>query len=479
MKAKELLLLLFLTLAALLIHGYHPRAEDAEIYLPGVEKLLHPELFPFNAQFFEPHAASTLFPNLIAGSIRLSHLPLEPALFIWHVSSIFLLLLACWQLNARCFTEPKARWGGVTVVAATLTLPVAGTALYIMDQYLNPRNLSAFAVIFAIVKVLDEKYLQASLFLIFASIIHPLMSAFALSFCILLLMTKNKRLQAFAALFPFGISLAPPPKSYHQIALTHSYHYLIRWEWYEWLGVIGPLFILWWFSRLARERGWQSVDLLCRTLFIYELLYVPLALALSIPARLEALARLQPMRSLYLLYLVMLVIAGGIIVEMVLKNHIWRWLALLVPLSVGMFASQRTLFPASAHIEWPGARQENRWVEAFQWIRSNTPNDAIFALDPNYMNIPGEDEQGFRAIAGRSKIADSVKDSGAVSMFPAMADEWSRQVQAQSGWSKFQLRDLRKLEGKYGIGWVVVQQPAPQGLACPYHNSAVLVCRLE
>jgi hypothetical protein len=27
-----------------LVSGYHPYAEDAEIYLPGVEKILHPEL---------------------------------------------------------------------------------------------------------------------------------------------------------------------------------------------------------------------------------------------------------------------------------------------------------------------------------------------------------------------------------------------------------------------------------------------------
>ena len=64
MKRKEFVGLLLLTLGALLIHGYHPWVEDAEIYVPGIEKILHPELFPFNAQFFESHAHSTLFPNL-------------------------------------------------------------------------------------------------------------------------------------------------------------------------------------------------------------------------------------------------------------------------------------------------------------------------------------------------------------------------------------------------------------------------------
>jgi hypothetical protein len=467
------------TLAALLVHGYHPWAEDAEIYLPGIEKLLHPELFPFNDQFFEPHAGSTMFPNLIAASVRLSHLPLSIAIFIWHVGSIFLLLLACWQLSARCFSERKLRWGGVGLVAAALTMPLAGTALYIMDQYLNPRNLSAFATIFAIVKIIDRKYLQAGIFLVLTTVIHPLMSFFALSFCVLLTVTRQPRLQWLAALFPFGISFDPPPRTYHQVALTHSYHYLTRWEWYEWLGVFGPMLILWWFSRLARKRGWRTVDSICRTLLIYELIYLAIGLVLSIPARFEALARLQPMRSLYLVYLLMLLLGGGVLVELLLKNRVWRWLAFFLPLSIGMFASQLMLFPSSAHVEWPSARPKNRWVEAFQWVRENTPNNAIFALDPNYMSIPGEDEQGFRAVAGRSSIADAVKDSGAVSMFPLMADEWWRQVQAQSGWNQFQLQDFRRLQGQYGINWVVLQQPGRFGLSCPYHNEAVLVCRLN
>src|SRR5258707_12168986 len=88
-----------LTVGAFLVHGYHPFAEDAEIYLPGVEKILHPELFPTGQEFFASHANLTLFPNLIALSLRASHLPFEAGLFLWHVLSIFLFLLACWELS--------------------------------------------------------------------------------------------------------------------------------------------------------------------------------------------------------------------------------------------------------------------------------------------------------------------------------------------------------------------------------------------
>jgi hypothetical protein len=191
------------------------------------------------------------------------------------------------------------------------------------------------------------------------------------------------------------------------------------------------------------------------------------------------LARFQPMRSLYLLYVLLFLFAGGLLGEFVLKNRVWRWITLFAPLCIGMFMAQRALFPASAHIEWPGAAPKNQWVQAFEWIRSNTPRDAIFALDPSHMNLPGEDENGFEAIAQRSMLADAVKASGAVSMFPALAEEWLRQVQAQSSWTTLQADDFRRLNAEFGVTWIVLQQPGVAGLDCPYRNAAVLVCRVD
>jgi hypothetical protein len=118
-------------------------------------------------------------------------------------------------------------------------------------------------------------------------------------------------------------------------------------------------------------------------------------------------------------------------------------------------------------------------VQAFEWVRDNTPPDAIFALDPHYMHIPGEDENGFRAVAQRSKLADWSTDAGAVTMFPPMAEEWLKQVQAQSGWRAFQLQDFRQLHGRYGVNWIVLQQPGVPNLQCPYENQTVKVCRVD
>jgi hypothetical protein len=172
------------------------------------------------------------------------------------------------------------------------------------------------------------------------------------------------------------------------------------------------------------------------------------------------------------------VIGGGLAGQYVLRTHTWRWVVLFVPLSLGMYFAQRQLFPASSQVEWPWAQPRNQWVQAFEWIRGNTPVDALFALDPRHMDLPGEDENGFRACAERSRLADLVKDKGACSMFPPLAVRWLEQVEDQKDWKHFGKADFERLRQKYGVSWVVVEQPGPAGMECPFQNPAVRVCRL-
>lgn len=476
--------LLLLTLGALVIHGYHPYAEDAEIYLPGVEKLLHPELFPFHSEFFKTQGNLTLFSRLIALSVRLTHLPFDYALFLWHLFSIFMLLLASWKLATRFFTSESARWGAVTLMAVLLTLPLAGTALYIMDQYVNPRNIAAFAGLFAVLNVIDGKLIRAALWLVFAVIIHPLMVWFALSFCLLWLACKRiEEKSAFKPAMPALLLFLPKifyptSEAYHEAIRFHENHYILQWQWYEWLGAVAPILIFWLLQRLSRKRNMVDAARACRVLVIYGTVYFVAALVISVPRQFEGLARLQPLRSLHLLYMLLIIIGGGFLAEHVLKNRVWRWLVLFVPLCPGMFFAQRSLFPASNHVEFPWIRPRNRWAQAFLWIRSNTPKDAVFAIDPVYIALPGEDTVAFRPMAERSSIADGYKDSGTVSMFPPLADLWWEQFQAERNWKNFTAADFLRLRDRYGVNWLVLRNPGVAGLDCPYQNQAVRVCQV-
>jgi hypothetical protein len=151
-----------------------------------------------------------------------------------------------------------------------------------------------------------------------------------------------------------------------------------------------------------------------------------------------------------------------------------------------MFYGQRQMYPASAHLEVPGAAPHNAWLQAFAWIRQNTPVDSLFALDPHYMTLPGEDYHGFRALAERSALADYEKDGGMAARVPRLAPRWLKEVNAQTGWQNFQPADFNHLKSEFGVTWIVLARPqhnptgqAPEpGMICPYQNAELQVCRL-
>jgi hypothetical protein len=492
LKIKDFIVLMLLTAAAFAIHGHHPAVEDAAVYNPGILKILNPSLFPYGAEFFEPEARLTIYPNLMAESVRISHASLDEVLLFWHVVTIFLLLLACWRLSGQLFEQASARWGGVALVAALLTLPVAGTSLYVMDEYVGPRSIAVFCAAFAVDSALKRRYLAVALWTILAAPIHPLMSVFGLSLVAVIVWLQHfggiqgmrrilQRAPALPMVLPSGLSLGYPSQTYQRLIQDQTYLFLLKWEWYKWLGIFGPLVLFWWFHRIARKHAMVKLELLCRSLMLYEAVYFGVAVAFTVPPGLVGLVRFQPLRSLQLVYLFLYLVGGGLLGQWVLRDKAWRWMILFVPLCAGMFYSQRVIYASTPHIEWPWTEPANDWLRTFAWIRKNTPTDAVFALDPNHMRLPVEDHHGFRALAERSKLADANKDRSQTILFPdlPLAEECAAQIHALNGWNNFSLADFQKLKKSYGVTWVVVAQPGALGLSCPYQNQTLEVCRIN
>src|SRR5271157_1999378 len=139
---KTATILVGLALFAMLVQGYHPGAEDDGVYLAAIKKDLNPALYPHDADFFRVQLQATIFDKVIADSIRLthlfrlSHLSVGVTILLWQFASVVLILWGCLRIARRVFVETHAQWAAVAFVAALLTLPVAGTALYLDDQYL-------------------------------------------------------------------------------------------------------------------------------------------------------------------------------------------------------------------------------------------------------------------------------------------------------------------------------------------------------
>jgi hypothetical protein len=486
-KPTPVLKLLSLAFVALLIHGYHLGVDDAEIYVPAIKKAADPSLYQFGSKFFMTHAHLSVFPTAVGDLARLTHLPVNLDIFLCYFAGIFLLLIASWRLASLCFRTDAARWGSVVLLAGVLTVPVAGTALAIMDPYLTARSLSTPATIFSVACYLAGNRRAALLWLLAVALIHPQMGVFGAAFlvCASLVRGYVPRRQPAAAvpvltlavpfLFPFGLAHGPA----REALFSRTYFFLSNWAWYEWLGIVAPLAIIWFLASHAPRSTTPVFRLLHRTMLVVGLLFTAGGLIVSFFPQLQNFTRLQPMRAFHPIYAIFFIALGGLIGEYFAGRHVVRWLALFVPLAVAMSWVQRCTYPSSSHIEWPGVADRNRWNEAFVWIRDHTPKDAVFALDPDYMQRPGEDSQGFRAVAERSALAENTKDSGAVSLFPQLADEWKAEVNAQRGWRSFQPQDFRALAIKYPVTWTVMELPLPLGDVCPYVNDGLAVCRIE
>ena len=490
-----------LTGLAFLIMGYHPGLEDDAFYLAAIKRNLNPALFPHDAEFFRLQFQATIFDKLIALSVRLTHLPVSWTVLLWQLAAIFFLLHGCWRISRRCFAQPAAQWASVTTIAALLTLPVSGTAITLADQYLHPRTLATAAILAAIVAVLDHKLGNrrlwiAGVLLAIAFAIHAIMASFGISFCVFLLWSFRRNNlgtaapgwrvarspTALALLIPLGWIFEPSSDAWRQAASTRSFYLLTRWEWYEWLGVFAPLLLLYALRKMLEHRADDGTALrrLVSALLCYGVFQTIVGLAIMLPPSLERLRPFEPMRYLHLLYLMFFLIAGGLLGRYVLVRHVYRWLLLFLPLGAGMLYAQRQMFPATEHVEFPDVESHNDWLQAFAWIRQNTPVDSLFALDPHYVKLPGEDYHGFRALAERSALADYDKDAGMAARVPRLAPRWLKEVNATTGWQDFRAADFERLKNDFGVNWVVLYQRDGSALqlTCPYHQGFVSVCRL-
>jgi hypothetical protein len=475
-----------LTAVALAIHGYHLGVEDGEIYIPAVSKLIHPDLFPYGAEFFQSHERLSLFAPMLAWTARLTHLSTDATIFLWYIVTLFATLVSCWMLGTICFSSPRARWTAILAVTVALTMPAANTGLLLMDHYVTARSLSTPLTVFALTAFLARHYVLAGFLTVVTAIVHPQMTVYLLLLLVILwIMEKALPLAcqssavAAVTILPPDYHFGPAQAPYREALYARDFYFLFTWTWYDWLGLIAPLAILGWFWK-AKPRGTTPVfGRLCLGLIPYGIVSVLAGAIISSSHVFDMFARLQPLRCFHLVTLVFLIFLGGVIGEYGPK--ISRWIApvLCVAVAALMFFVERQIYPASPHIEWPWVQSSsNAWMNTLLWVRHSTPRDAVFAVDSRYFNDAGVDKHGFRAVSRRSALADYFKDGGAVAIFPALADEWKQMSEATYGLNQFTAADFTRLAQKYPVTWAVIHGSAPVGMNCPYQQQGYVVCRI-
>lgn len=477
-----------ITLAAFAIHGYHLGVEDGEIYIPAARKLLQPELYPFGSEFFLSHERLSLFAPIVAALARIEHISLDWSAFLWYLITLFATIAACWRLAAIAFRSNRARWCAVLVIAAGITMPATNTALLLVDPYLTARSFSTPLTLFALAAFAASQFWVAVVLTLATACIHPQMAAYLVFLGVILWWLDRIRkpapkpalvAPAILVALPSGFHLWPATEPYREALYSRDYFFLSNWAWYHWLGLLAPLAFLLWFSRGRLRNTSTAFARISFALIPFGIVSIAAGAVLSSSHQFDMFARLQPLRCFHLITFVFVLFLAGVIGEYAAEKHAWVIPALCLPLAAGMFLAERSTYPASPHIEFPGATASpNDWVNALLWIRQNTPPDAVFAVDSRYFLAPGVDVHGFRAISARSALADYLKDSGAVSIFPALAPAWKRMSDATYGLNHFTASDFERLACQYPVKWTILRGSAPAGMECPYQQRGYSVCRI-
>src|SRR6266436_3513637 len=245
-------LLVAITLLSIVVHGYHMGTDHAAIYAPGIKKAADPSLYPSGSEFFMHHAGLSLFPHLVAAVTWLTRLPIEWSMLLWFGFAQFLLLYAAYELARQCFRSERARWAGVGLLAAALSLPVSGTALMIADSYLTARSLSTPLVLMSAVCFLGGRTRAAYVWLLGAFLIHPQMAIYGAGFGLVGFESRSRERVGFveatpvlpAVILPFLVHFQPAQGAYREVLATRAYFLVTTWHWWEWVGAVAPLTIL-------------------------------------------------------------------------------------------------------------------------------------------------------------------------------------------------------------------------------------------
>ena len=510
--------LLLLSLAGFLVLGYHPYAEDGGIYAAAISAGIDPGLFPSGRVWATGQTDHTIFVFFLAHLCRWAGAPLPYVLLCTQWLSIASTLAVALRLSRLCLSDARQGMWPVAWMAAMAGVPVAGTALYLIDPYVTARSAATPLLLLTLLYRLKSRHARCVLAWLLAALVHPLMAAWGLLpllclppftwFGLSAFSRAGQRLRRKRAALLFGIAAlltmisaneflnrrwADTP-AVHAVALTRGYWFLAEWHWYEWLGTGVPYALL---VGMLRSpvlcAAWSAEGRrLARAVVLAGAIGCTLATVFARhPGSSTWMARLQPMRTLHEGYAVFLLLFGGAGLQFVrtrlhrtanvlnLRRGIpWFTTTVLLLSIAGMAGLQRQLYPASGTLEFPWQTPVNRWEQAFVWAGGHTAKDAVFALDFGYTTEWGEDAQGFRAVALRSALPDGAKDAGIASVVPALAEAWEVQSAAVIHLNGISDQQRRKRLTPFGVSWLVLSADAETSLECPYRNASAKVCRL-
>src|SRR5260370_16800380 len=144
---------------------------------------------------------------------------------------------------------------------------------------MHSRAQATALLLLMLVDVLDRKLWRAPVWICLAALLHIQMAFYAILLAIFFLFPerwlpakiRTADAGAFALLlaFPLATLFEKGSDAWLEAARSRSSHYLLRWEWYEWLGIFGPMIFFWWYTPIGGLQNFPLPPSLSRLSFLF------------------------------------------------------------------------------------------------------------------------------------------------------------------------------------------------------------------
>ena len=495
MKLKDYLIISLFTLVSPLIYGYYFGVIDHHHYLPYLNKILNPALYPADYYFSQPHFSYSPFNYFIVKFSQLTHLNLGWTHLVLYLVSLWLLYFAIYRLSSVIFKKSI-----VSITALTLFLLPKWAAQigYLTHHfYFVSRDLSLALSLIALSFIISSNWLKSAALLALATLVNPSISLpVGLFWLVRFLLSLKKSKQ-----FSFLPVIQKDWLTVLQNRGTYSFPHL--WKWTGWgnlflfFSLLGTSYLV--FQRKLFGKYFKPLTqflALCLFLFVFHFV---IATIIPIPK----LIQLQLLRALNYIFILSLISFAAALhqsyhsKQLLVKlasllalvgvslwgDHLtgWHFLAILtLPFIIILKPKLKTSFKLPSfrlivfglvalhlltklliikpqiklpfYFHYPNSLVNlDQYQSSYTlqvWAKQNTLVDSVFLIPPN---LPG-----FRSFSERSIVAD-LKDGGVTFYSPIYAQDWHQRMNDLKNYRQLNLTDFRNLKTKYFFNYIVVK----------------------
>ena len=518
MKLIEYFKITLLTFISPWLYGYYFDVIDHHHYLPYLNKILNPDLYPNDYFFSQPHGLYSPFNNVIIFITRFFNLGFDWIYFFLYLISLWILYYSVYLLAKTLY-----RQSGVALLAVFFFIMPKWAAQigYMTHQaYFVSRDLSLGISLLALASLLGKKSLVSFFLIILAMFINP---SIPIPLAIIWIVNRLPQISRFLT---FGFFDVMPDNSWLSIMRrrgTYSFPHL--WTFKGWGNLVFYLSFIGIAKIILKRKFFGRYSLsIKRFLFIYSILFI-FHFIISAIYPIPSLIQLQLLRSLNFIFVIALISMAAVVEVCLRHSHFLVRLAALVAL-ISLFSWGDHLTPYHILAVWllpviylffPGHFSKPSqskpiigvisgtlivfliykliiikpqlsmpdfiyypnasinidhyltWHDVQTWAKLNTPIDAVFAVSPN--------SAGFRSFSERGIIADT-KDGGAVFYSPEYAQNCHARIRALDNYQNFKEVDFIKLQERYYFDYLVVDKSQALSFELVYQNQDFLIYKM-